>query len=78
MQAKVLPKECLPIAIRKLNKIFALELDPHTIRVNSVNHWLIPTGMSKPFCTEEYFQGAVNKTPLGNTKRCGPCLVLVE
>ena len=46
-------------------KMFALELGLHKIRVNSVNPFLIPTGMTKPLCTEEIFQGAVGKTPLG-------------
>ena len=46
-------------------KMFALELGPHKIRVNSVNPGLIPTGLSKPLCTEEILQGVVDKTPLG-------------
>ena len=46
-------------------KIFALELGPHKIRVNSVNPWLIPTSLSKAHMTEEFFKGAVDKTPLG-------------
>ena len=46
-------------------KIFALELGPHKISVNSVNPWLIPTGLTKPTFTEEFFKGAIDKTPLG-------------
>ena len=45
--------------------MFALEIGPHKIRVNSVNPFLIPTGMTKPLCTEEIFKGAVAKTPIG-------------
>ena len=46
-------------------KMFALELGPHKIRVNSVHPSLIPTGLTKPLCPEETFQVMVDKTPLG-------------
>ena len=34
-------------------KMFVLELGPHKIRVNSVNPFLVRTGMTKPLCTDE-------------------------
>ena len=45
-------------------KMFALELGPHKIRVNTVHPGLIPTSMSKSVCTEEAFKEAIDKMPL--------------
>ena len=46
-------------------KMFALELGPHKIRVNSIHPVVIPTGMTEPLFTGEMFKQIVDKTALG-------------
>ena len=63
-------KASMPYKISKsgldmATKMFALELGPYNIRVNSVNPGMIPTEMTKPVTSDDTFQRLETLTPMG-------------
>ena len=63
-------KASMPYKISKsgldmATRVFALELGPYNIRVNSVNPGLMPTDMTRPVTPDDRFKRVETLTPLG-------------